>query len=252
MTATVTSAAASAAAGAVRPVRPDGRLRRVVDVVVAAVGLLAAAPAVAALAAVIKLTSRGPALFRQPRVGRDGREFEILKLRTMRAAADAGGAAVSGSSDPRVTRVGATLRRTRLDELPQLLNLLRGELTLVGPRPEVARFVTCYTERERELLSVRPGIIGAGALLFASGQAARLDDAADPERFYIDELLHPRLELDLGYATQRCLRRDLALIRRAVGFCLRQARPGRQPRADASGFWADSVRRTRKRKGQPP
>lgn len=200
----------------------DSVTRRLVDVVVAALGLLGLAPLLAALAAAVRFTSRGPAIFHQERVGRGGRSFRILKLRSM-VDEPQPGPLVSGTTDPRVTRVGSWLRKTRLDELPQLVNLLRGELTLVGPRPEVPRFVSEYTAAERELLRVRPGIIGPGALLFAEVQAAELDDVDDPERHYLQTQMHPRLALDLDYLQHRCLRRDITLIARSLAVCARHA-----------------------------
>jgi lipopolysaccharide/colanic/teichoic acid biosynthesis glycosyltransferase len=206
----------------VAPVRLDSALRRGVDVLVAVIGLVVAAPVLAALAVAVKLTSRGPALFRQPRVGRDGQPFTIVKLRTMRIDRAGGGALVSGSADPRVTRFGSWLRPTRLDELPQLVNLLRGEVTLIGSRPEVERFIPYYTPEEREILRTRPGIVGAGAILFASGQCDELNSVADPEAYYVEHHLHPRLALDLDYLSHRSLRRDVVLMARALGVCARR------------------------------
>jgi lipopolysaccharide/colanic/teichoic acid biosynthesis glycosyltransferase len=198
-------------------VAADTALRRAVDVVAAVAGLLLGAPLLLAIAIAVRLSSRGPVIYRQERVGRDGVTFRICKFRTMVAGADRAGSLVSGEADPRVTRVGRRLRRSRLDELPQLLNLLRGDVTLVGPRPEVARYVAHYTPAERKLLCVRPGIVGPGALLFAQGQAAELDGQADPERFYLQHQMHPRLELDLDYLAHRGFWRDLTLLARAGG-----------------------------------
>lgn len=200
----------------------DSATRRAVDVLVAGLGLIGLAPILAGLAGAVRLTSRGPVIFRQVRVGRGGRQFRILKLRSMVAGTQPG-PLVSGTADPRVTPVGSWLRRTRLDELPQLVNLLRGELTLIGPRPEVPRFVGEYTDAERELLRVRPGIIGPGALLFAAEQAAELDDVDDPEQHYLEAQMHPRLALDLDYVQHRSLRRDLSLIFRSLTVCVRNA-----------------------------
>jgi lipopolysaccharide/colanic/teichoic acid biosynthesis glycosyltransferase len=191
-----------------------------VDVFAAVAGLILTAPLLLLIALAVRLTSRGPVIYRQERVGRGGIPFRICKFRTMAADADRCGSLVSGETDPRITRIGRWLRRSRLDELPQLLNLLRGEVTLVGPRPEVARYVAHYTAAERELLRVRPGIVGPGALLFAQGQAAELDGQEDPELFYLQEQMHPRLALDLDYLAHRGLRRDLTLLARAGGVVL--------------------------------
>ena len=198
----------------------DSLTRRVVDIAVAAFGLVGLAPLLGALAAAVRATSPGPAIFRQARVGRGGEEFRILKLRTM-VDGPADAPLVSGTADSRITPLGAWLRRSRLDELPQLVNLLRGDLTLVGPRPEVARFVTSYTAAERELLRVRPGIIGPGALLFATEQASALDRTDDPEQYYRETQLHPRLALDLEHLRHRSVRRDVALVARSLGLCFR-------------------------------
>jgi lipopolysaccharide/colanic/teichoic acid biosynthesis glycosyltransferase len=194
----------------------DSPLRRLVDLFVGCVGLVLALPLLLAIAIAVRATSPGPAIFRQERVGRGGRGFAIWKFRTMVAGADRGGAAVSGRADPRVTRVGRWLRATRLDELPQLVNLVRGEMTLIGPRPEVPRFVVHYTPAERDLLDVRPGIIGPGAVLFAAAQCDELDTAADPEEFYVRHHLHPKLALDLEYLRGRGVARDLRMVAAAV------------------------------------
>ncbi len=194
--------------------------RRVTDVIIAMLGLVATAPLLVVLGVTIRLMSPGPALFHQARLGRDGRPFDIWKLRTMDAADPDATALVTGIHDPRITRIGGWLRRTRLDELPQLINLLKGDLTLIGPRPEVSRFIRQYTVDELMLLQVRPGIIGPGAVLFACEQAAELDAVDEPDAFYIAHHLHPRLTLDLDYLAHRSLRRDLALVLRAIMICI--------------------------------
>ncbi len=198
----------------------DTTRRRCADVAISVVGLIGAAPLLVVLGALVRLTSPGPALFGQSRVGRGERPFTIWKLRTMVVCPDGAGPLVSGTADPRVTRVGSWLRRTRLDELPQLVNLLRGELTLIGPRPEVPRFIPHYTSEERTLLRGRPGIIGPGAVLFASGQSGELNANADPDAFYIAHHLHPRLTLDRAYLAHRGLRCDLALVAQALRVCV--------------------------------
>lgn len=192
-------------------VRADSWRRRLVDVLVAAVGLALLAPLLAVVALVVRLSSPGPAVYRQQRVGRNGRPFTIWKFRSMVADADRSGAAVSGREDDRVTRVGRWLRATHVDELPQLVNVLRGDMTLVGPRPEVPRFVAHYTARERVVLGVRPGIVGPGAILFVTAQAGELDTADDADRWYVEHHLHAKLALDLAYLRDRRLRQDLEL-----------------------------------------
>jgi len=203
-------------------IRPaDSATRRVIDVTIALLGLVLLLPLLVCLALAIRLSSPGPAFFRQERVGSCGTRFRMWKFRTMVVDAERRGPMVSGRVDPRVTSVGRLLRATRMDELPQLINLVRGEMTLVGPRPEVPRFVAHYRRAEFALLSVRPGIIGPGALLFAAEQADELDHAVDPDQHYVTHHLHPKLALDLEYLAARGLRRDvglvLAALRTAVG-----------------------------------
>jgi lipopolysaccharide/colanic/teichoic acid biosynthesis glycosyltransferase len=197
-------------------VHPDTVLRRCVDLLVASLLLAFLLPPMLLIAWLVVHDSPGPAVYRQQRVGRDGRPFAIWKFRTMVADADRIGPAVGGRSDARVTRIGGRLRTCRLDELPQLVNLLRGEMTLIGPRPEVPRFLPYYTGRERELLQVRPGILGPGALLFAAEQADELCQAEDPDSYYAAHHLHPKLALDLDYLADRRLRTDAELVLRAA------------------------------------
>ncbi|MTD55127.1 sugar transferase [Amycolatopsis pithecellobii] len=200
----------------------DTRLRRGADLIVAVTALIALLPLFAGIALAIRLTSRGPVVYRQCRVGRDERPFVIWKFRTMVANAEDIGPVVSGSEDPRITRVGRWLRATRLDELPQLVNLLRGDMTLIGPRPEVERFICYYSPAERELLTVRPGVLGPGALLFAAAQSQELTVAADPEAHYVAYHLHPKLALDLAYLARRGIRADLALLTRTARVVLKR------------------------------
>lgn len=205
-------------------VRTDSGLRRFVDIVLALTGLVVLSPLFMLLAVGVKLSSPGPAIYRQNRIGRGEHPFEIWKLRTMAVGSDRG-ALVSGTADPRVTRFGRWLRASRLDELPQLVNLLRGDLTVFGPRPEVERFVRFYTAAERQLLRVRPGVLGPGALLFADIQSDALNNAIDPETHYVQFQLHPKLTLDLEYLTARSTRRDLALLGQTVKILLHRGHP---------------------------
>jgi lipopolysaccharide/colanic/teichoic acid biosynthesis glycosyltransferase len=204
-------------------IRPDGILRRVADVIVASLALLALGPVMIVIALAIRLTTPGPALYLQERIGRGGNPFRMLKFRTMVVGADHGGALVTGNHDPRITRAGAVLRATKADELPQLINVLRGHMTLIGPRPEVARYVALYSPAERALLSVRPGLTGPGQLFFSAEQAGDLDGLADPEGHYVSHQLHPKLALDLDYLLRRSLREDLAVVLRTLSSLL----PGR-------------------------
>jgi len=209
-------------------VRGDTALRRGMDLLLGGLTLTAASPVLLLLAAAVKLESRGPAFFSQERVGKDGRPFRILKFRSMVAGAEKMGPAVSGHRDPRVTRVGAILRATKLDELPQLVNVVKGEMTIIGPRAEVARYVEHYTDEERALLSVRPGLTGPGQVYFTTDQAGELDGVADPESHYIEHQLHPKLALDLEYLRKRSIALDLSILGATAALLLglRRSREG--------------------------
>ena len=219
----------SAARAAVRlgprvaPVRDDSRLRRTIDLGVALAAMVLLSPLLALIALLIKIDSPGPVLYGQERVGKDGRPFRILKFRSMVAGAERLGAAVAGRHDPRITRIGALLRASKLDELPQLANIVAGHMTLIGPRAEVPRYVRHYTDEERRVLTVRPGLTGPGQLLFSRQQAAELDDVADPEAEYVRRQLHVKLALDLDYLRRRLLRRDLAILGQTVAVMMKPA-----------------------------
>jgi lipopolysaccharide/colanic/teichoic acid biosynthesis glycosyltransferase len=202
----------------------DAALRRLLDVTVAGTLLLVLAPLLGVLALLVQATSRGPALFRQIRIGRHGRPFVLLKLRTMRA--DAPGPVITAGGDPRITRFGAWLRRTKLDELPQLWNVLRGDMSLVGPRPEVPDYVALYTAAQRAALLVRPGLTDPASLAWAD-EAATLATFAEPHRAYADVVLPRKLALSLAYLERRTVWSDLAVVMRTVGHLAHAALPAR-------------------------
>jgi lipopolysaccharide/colanic/teichoic acid biosynthesis glycosyltransferase len=204
-----------------RPCRPSAVSKRLFDVVVALLGLLLLAPLCVALALLIKLDSPGPVFFRQERVGQHGRLFRIHKFRSMRA--DATGLPLTVGADARITRAGAWLRRTRLDELPQLIDVLQGRMSLVGPRPEVPRYVAFYPAHLRErALAVRPGITDPASLEFLD-EATLLARAADPEREYIEHILPIKLQRAADYAQQASVRTDLAVLWRTLRVLWRAA-----------------------------
>jgi lipopolysaccharide/colanic/teichoic acid biosynthesis glycosyltransferase len=179
-------------------------MRRTIDIAVAGVALFLTAPLLAAAMLAIRLESRGPALYRQRRVGRGGREFDVLKLRTMVQGAEHLGAGLAvNENDARITRVGALLRRTSLDELPNLLNVLRGEMSLIGPRPTLPHQVASYDARQRGRLAIRPGITGWAQV---NGRAALP--------------WNERIELDLYYIENRSWRLDLEILRRTPAMVL--------------------------------
>lgn len=179
-------------------------IRRIIDVLVASVALVLTAPALALALLVISLESRGHPIYKQRRIGKDGRPFDLLKLRTMVDGAEYIGAGLAiNQNDPRVTRVGALLRRTSLDELPNLLNVVRGELSLIGPRPTIPAQVAEYSERQRGRLAIRPGITGWAQV---NGRASLP--------------WSERIELDLYYIEHRSLALDLRILWRTVAIVL--------------------------------
>lgn len=190
--------------------------KRLLDLVLALPAALLLLPLTAALALAVKLDSPGPALFRQRRVGRGGRPFTIYKLRTMVARAPELGPGLTAGGDPRITRLGRFLRRTKLDELPQLWNVLRGDMSLVGPRPEVPEYVARYpAELRAKVLSVRPGITADAALEFLD-EEGELRHAPDPEAWYLERILPRKLELYARYVDRWTLRGDLMTILRTA------------------------------------
>ena len=195
--------------------------RRLLDLAVAIALLLILAPVLMVLAIAIRLDSSGPAFFRQERIGRGGRAFRILKFRTMRVDAESRGVQITIGRDPRITRVGEILRRYKLDELPQLLNILRGEMSWVGPRPEVPRYVALYTAEQREILEYRPGLTGPASLKF-SDESSLLAEQPDPERYYREVLIPAKIAEDLAYLSGATLLSDAQLLaktfRRIAGF----------------------------------
>lgn len=184
--------------------------RRVCDVVIALATLGVLGPLMAAVALVIRFSSPGPVIFRARRVGRHGIPFEVLKFRTMRVGAERVGPGITRAGDPRVTRVGAWLRRTKMDELPQLFNVLRGDMSLVGPRPEDPRYVERYSEGERLVLATRPGITGAASLRYRDEERLLKED--DWEDVYCRQIMPDKLRIELEYLQRRTLGSDLALI----------------------------------------
>lgn len=198
--------------------------KRVFDLLASAVGLLLLAPVFFAISIWIKLDSRGPVFFRQERVGQYGRPFRIWKFRSMATDAERKGLQLTVGEDPRITRVGRTLRRYKADELPQLVNVLFGQMSLVGPRPEVPRYVAHYSTEQRErLLSVRPGITDPASIEFVD-ENELLRGSPDPEHTYVNEVLPRKIRLYETYIAQRTFWGDLALILRTIGISVGRSR----------------------------
>lgn len=188
--------------------------KRVFDVLLAALGLLLLAPLLLLIALAIKLDSPGPVLFRQERVGRHGRPFRIRKFRTMHDGA--AGAPITVGDDPRITRSGRWLRAAKLDELPQLIDVLAGHMSLVGPRPELPRYVALYPPALRDkVLSVRPGITDPASIEYRD-EGAQLARAADPEHEYVHVVLPRKLALAEAYVDRATLATDLRVLWRTM------------------------------------
>lgn len=191
--------------------------KRLFDILCAGVGLLLLSPLLLAVAVWVKLDSRGPVMFRQERVGRFGRTFRIHKFRTMRVDAPALGPQITIGDDARITRSGRWLRASKVDELPQLWDVLRGAMSLVGPRPEVPRYVALYPEELRALvLSVRPGITDPASLSFRN-ESELLAQAEDPEREYVEVVMPMKLRLAADYVRNASLGGDIRLILATLG-----------------------------------
>jgi lipopolysaccharide/colanic/teichoic acid biosynthesis glycosyltransferase len=186
-------------------------LKRLFDVLVSLTGILILMPILMGVAICIKLDSAGPMLFKQTRIGQLGHEFKIYKFRTMVVDAERVGQQITIGYDRRITKVGWWLRKFKLDELPQLFNVLQGDMSLVGPRPEVPRYVDIYTPEQRQVLQVRPGITDPASIAFRN-ESDLLGQASDPETFYIQEIMPKKLELNLSYLKSQSLISDIQII----------------------------------------
>jgi lipopolysaccharide/colanic/teichoic acid biosynthesis glycosyltransferase len=194
--------------------------KRTFDVIVAALGLLVLSPLMVLIALAIRLTSPGPVLFRQTRMGRGLKPFEILKFRTMVADADKLGLPLTAGADPRITPLGRFLRKSKLDELPQLINVIKGDMSIVGPRPEVPKYVELFPQEFAEILQLRPGLTDLASIKYRD-ESALLAGAADPEHEYQTRVLPDKLELAKEYVERSSLRLDLWLILRTIARVLR-------------------------------
>ena len=186
-------------------------LKRAMDVVVSGGALLVIWPVMLLIALAIKVDDPGPVFYRQVRVGRGGKTFRIFKFRTMVVDADKKGLSITVGQDKRITRIGALLRKTKLDELAQLLNVFVGDMSFVGPRPEVQRYVDLYTPYQRQVLLVRPGITDYASIAYRN-ENDLLAGAEDPERMYIEEIMPAKIELNMKYLREISPIADLRLI----------------------------------------
>lgn len=199
----------------------SSRARRLLDLLIAIPATIFLSPFFALLAVWIKFDSRGPAFFLQERVGRGGHLFRIFKFRTMVVDAEQRGTQITIGRDPRITRSGHFLRKYRFDELPQLLNVLKGEMSIVGPRPEVPRYVAMYTNEQRQILAYRPGITSPASIAFSNeseiiAQHLSSSNPTDPETFYRTELMPAKIGKDLLYSRQATVWSDCLIIARTV------------------------------------
>ncbi|SHL05458.1 sugar transferase [Xylanibacter ruminicola] len=171
---------------------------RLFDILFSVMGLILLSPIFIVLYIIIRTGSKGGAFYVQERIGKDGRPFMLYKFRTMHVGSDSEGLLTIGKDDNRITRVGYFLRKTKIDELPQLLNVLKGDMSLVGPRPEVRKYVDLYTEEQRKVLSVRPGITDYASIEYVN-ENELLSKANDPDRVYIEEVMPDKIKLNMKY-----------------------------------------------------
>lgn len=190
-------------------------LKRIFDILLSVVGLLLLLPLFIVIILWVKFDSRGPAFYTQVRVGQNNRDFKLLKFRSMRLGSDKSGLLTIGGRDPRVTRSGYFIRKYKIDELPQLINVLIGEMSLVGPRPEVRKYVDLYNAEQLKVLLVKPGITDLASLEYFN-ENELLAKSTDPERTYIDSVMPDKLKLNLKYIDQAGLVADVKIILRTI------------------------------------
>jgi lipopolysaccharide/colanic/teichoic acid biosynthesis glycosyltransferase len=193
-------------------------VKRTLDILLATTGLILLSPAFGLIACCIKLTSRGPVLYRQVRIGKDRRPFQIVKFRSMVMQAAKRDLSITVAGDPRVTAIGKLLRVYKVDELPQLWNVIRGDMSLVGPRPELPLYVAEYTPDQRMVLSARPGITDSASLAYRHEEEI-LADQSDPEQFYRTQILPDKLARNIAYLQKITLRNDIRIILKTVSSC---------------------------------
>lgn len=186
-------------------------MKRTFDILASGLGLVVLSPLFAVLAVWIKIDSRGPVFYRQVRVGKNNRDFRLFKFRSMRPDADKLGLITVGGHDPRVTRSGYYIRKYKLDEFPQLINVFKGDMSLVGPRPEVRKYVNMYTLDQMRVLSVRPGITSLASIRYRNENDI-LAASAVPDRCYVERVMPDKLAIDLEYIDRATLWNDIKLI----------------------------------------
>ncbi|EGV44897.1 sugar transferase [Bizionia argentinensis JUB59] len=190
-------------------------LKRLFDIIFSLLGLILLLPLLSLIALIVKLESKGPVFYRQVRVGKDNSDFKIFKFRTMFTGSDKKGLLTVGNNDPRVTKTGLFLRKHKLDELPQLINVFIGNMSFVGPRPEVRRYVNHYSTNDMQILSVKPGITDYASIVFRD-EAELLKAAENPEDFYINTILPQKIALNRKYIISASLLVDFKIIIKTI------------------------------------
>ncbi len=190
-------------------------MKRIFDLVFSLAGLIILSPLFLLLSLLILLDSKGGVFFRQNRVGKDNRDFQLIKFRTMRSGSDKKGLLTVGDRDSRITRSGYFLRKSKLDELPQLSNILKGDMSFVGPRPEVRKYVVLYDEEQQKVLSVRPGLTDYASIEYIN-ESEILAASADPEKTYIEKIMPAKLKLNAKYIREQSFSTDMKIIAKTI------------------------------------
>lgn len=186
-------------------------MKRTFDIIASGLGLLILSPLFLIVSAWIKFDSKGPVFYKQFRVGKDNKDFQLFKFRSMKPDSDKKGLITVGGRDPRVTRSGYYIRKYKLDELPQLINVFKGDMSLVGPRPEVRKYVDLYSPDQLKVLSVRPGITSLASIKYRNENEI-LAQAEDPDKAYIEKIMPEKIKIDLQYVPKASLWTDIKLI----------------------------------------
>lgn len=186
-------------------------LKRVFDTLFSFAGLIVLSPVFLIIAVIIKSDSKGSVIYRQTRVGKDGKDFELYKFRSMKTESDKEGLLTVGGKDPRITKSGYFLRKYKLDELPQLVNVFKGDMSFVGPRPEVRKYTELYDENQKKVLSIRPGITDVASIKYRN-ENELLEKSSNPEKYYIEEIMTDKIRMNLDYMNDRSLLRDVKVI----------------------------------------
>ncbi|MCK4288905.1 MAG: sugar transferase [Bacteroidales bacterium] len=186
-------------------------LKRLFDFFFSLIGLIILSPLIFIISILIIIDSKGGIFYKQKRVGKNNKDFYLIKFRTMKTGADKQGLLTVGSKDSRITKVGFFLRKHKLDELPQLINILKGDLSFVGPRPEVRKYIELYDERQKQVLKVKPGLTDYASLEYIN-ESEILSKTANPEKFYIEKIMPAKLELNLKYINESGIKTDIKII----------------------------------------